>query len=128
MMYNPRESGLILRTGLSALKERCDNGPAWPRVLIVVVICSLTLSVTTRFSNVISSPTHTAKMVDGRSVEPKRQHLNRDAIRWLPPVVSSTVLVCVRLHPPIEPTGPSLPKDTFYETLYNRPPPSAISL
>jgi hypothetical protein len=100
----------------------------WSSALIAVVICSLTLSLATRFCNLVSSSVHTAKAVDRQSVDPRRQHLNRDASRWFPPVVGATFLERIAVPLQIEPADPLLPTDTFYETLYNRPPPYGILL
>jgi hypothetical protein len=96
--------------------------------LIPLVICSLTISLATRFCVHISSQAHTSKSVERRSVEPKRQHLNKDAIRWVASATPSTFFRPATLDLRVAPAQTPLPSHIADESLYNRPPPSGLSL
>jgi hypothetical protein len=97
----------------------------WRGVLIVVAICSLTVSLATRFYTPFSSKGHVVRAVERRSAEPKRQHLDRDATHWVAPVASFTLLEPSAVLHHVTFTGPLLPNHVFDESLYNRPPPSS---
>jgi hypothetical protein len=125
MMYNPPKSGLTLNTKLSTLEGRWINGRVWLRMLIGLVICSLTLSLATRFSAQASSQVPTAKSIERRSVEPKRQHLHRDMSGACVPAGTAAFSKPVVLHPPVAPVESGLPSPPSYPSLYNRPPPSS---
>jgi len=96
----------------------------WRIALIVIAICCLTVSVATRFWTSSSSPYQTVKSINHQSLDPKRQHLNKDAARWVSPSASFTVIAPVTIEISLAPAVPLLPKHVFSESLYNRPPPS----
>jgi hypothetical protein len=104
------------------------KGRGWRDLLIVIAIASLTLSLATRFWTPINSPVHTAKSLDHRSLAPKRQHLNLDAVRWVTPIASTSLFKPVTLYRRIAPPEPEIPDHLFADVLYNRPPPPAESL
>ncbi len=107
-------------------KNRKAGGREWRGVLVVIAICSLTLSVATRFWAPSISQSHiVTKSIDQRSVDPKRQHLNKDATRWVAPLIDFSILAPAAIEARLAPTGPILPKHVFTESLYNRPPPSS---
>jgi len=93
-------------------------------VLIVLVVCSLTFSLATRFWVPSASQSQTAKSVDHRSVEPKRQHLDRSGTQWVPADADSRIIEPARIEICLAPAGPLLPNHVFSDSLYNRPPPS----
>jgi hypothetical protein len=93
--------------------------------LIVIAICSLTVSVATRFWASSTSQSQTVKSVDHQSVDPKRQHLNKDACRWVSPSATFSIFAPVEIETRLAPAGPLLPKHVFSDSLYNRPPPSS---
>lgn len=96
--------------------------------VVALLICSLTLSLATRFCFRATSQVHTSKSIERRSVEPKRQHLSRDASRWVASVAPSTLLRPVTLYARVVPPETPLPNHIFGESLYNRPPPFGLSL
>jgi len=96
----------------------------WRGALIVIAICSLTFSLATRFW-ITPSPSHTTKSADRRSVDPKRQHLVRDATRWVAPSATFSSVETAPIETCLAPAGPLLPKHVFSDSLYNRPPPSS---
>lgn len=118
MLYNAPKRGLA-DCNMQLLIERRVG------VLIVIAVCSLTMSLAIRFSVPSSSPSHT---VSRRSVEPKRQHLEKDAIQW---VVSDANFI--NMEPAVVETSPApagllLTNQVFSNNLYNRPPPSSAFL
>jgi hypothetical protein len=108
---------------MQSLRHRGFGGRYSQRVLIAVAVCSLTFSVATRFWTPCSNQSHAVKAVDRRSGEPKRQHLDRDASRWVAPVAHFTIIEPGAIETRLAPTGPLLPKHVFSDSLYNRPPP-----
>jgi len=111
-MGNVRNHGNRTYSGLAAV--------------VTLLICSLTLSLATRFCFQVTSQVHTGKSIERRSVEPKRQHCNRDASRWATSVTPSTFLRQVTLYAPMEPAEIPLPNHAFDKSLYNRPPPFGV--
>ncbi len=110
---------------MQLLSRRSVSERGWRSALIVIGICSLTFSLATRFWVTSDSPSHTVRTVDRRSVEPKRQHLNRDAIRWVAPAADFSIIEPAPIEASLAPAGPPLPKHVFSDSLYNRPPPSS---
>ena len=93
------------------------------RVFIVVMlaICGLTVSLATRTFRLKVS--HTISVTSG-DAQAMRQHMDRDAARWVPPVPVFTVLYVPTFYPYVAPAGPPLASVLFDKSLYNRPPPS----
>jgi hypothetical protein len=85
------------------------------------MICSLTLSLATRFCTQFSSLVRIAHSVERRSVEPKR-HFIPDTIRW-GQVAGPAVWATARLYRRVASTKPLPRRDRLDESLYNRPPP-----
>ena len=106
------------------LTHRKVDARGWRGALIVIAICSLTVSLATRFWASSRSHTQIVKSVDHRPLDPKRQHLNKDASRWVAPSAAFSVIAPASIETRLAPAGPLLPKHVFTDTLYNRPPPS----
>jgi hypothetical protein len=101
------------------------GGSGWRNLLIAAAICSLTFSLATRFSIPTDSQAHTAKSVERRSVEPKRQHLDRDAAGWAAPIIAFENIEPADTEVSLASTEPIFPTHIFSSSLYNRPPPSS---
>ncbi len=108
------------------------DGRSWRALLIGVAICSLTLSLATRFSipvpaqmNALGSHVQVVKSVDNLSGEPNRQRLDRDSTRFAAPVVSCTCLEPPVLYLPAVPSEPLRSSDILSLIFYNRPPPAS---
>jgi hypothetical protein len=125
MLYNPAKWTMHDGPMQSLiLGNRKVDAHGWRSALIVIAICSLTVSVATRFWASSSSQSQTVKSVDHQPVDPKRQHLNKDAARWVSPSAFFSVIAPVTIEASLSPAVPLLPKHVFSESLNNRPPPS----
>jgi hypothetical protein len=103
--------------------------PGWCAAVILVAVCSLIVSVATRYSYTGDASSTTVKAAQiHTSPEAKRQRLAKDAADWMPPVIYFSVLQSPSSYPRIAPAGPPVPGLLFEESLYNRPPPSFESL
>ena len=107
-------------------ERRFERG--WRGALVAIAICSLTLSVATRFWATGSSQSTVVKSIERRVAEPKRQHLDRDAARWVSPSIDFSSVELPAVETRLAPAGPLLPKHVFSDSLYNRPPPSSLFL
>jgi hypothetical protein len=103
------------RYGLTAVFQK------WRVFIIVLAICGLTVSVATRTFRL---KIHHSVSVTSGDAQAKRQHLDRDATRWAPPVPVFTVLPIATFYPFVAPAGPPIPSTLFDQSLFNRPPPS----
>jgi hypothetical protein len=104
------------RYGLMAALQK------WRVFIIVLAICGLTISVATRTFRL---KIHDSASVTSGDAQAKRQHLDRDAARWAPPVPVFTVLQVPTFYPFVAPAGPPIPSTLFDESLFTRPPPSS---
>jgi hypothetical protein len=97
---------------------------AWRILVITLAICGLTVSLATRTFRLHSSDT--AKVISSTS-QAMRQHLDRDAVRWVPPVPILVAQQAPTYYPRFAPAGPPLPTVLFDEHLANRPPPFSLT-
>jgi hypothetical protein len=89
---------------------------------IPVMLLSLTVSLASRtFHLTLSHHPVVESSVPHQAV---RQHLDRDAVEWTPPVPRFTVLEASGFDNRWLPALSSLPDQPWHDTLYNRPPPS----
>ena len=95
--------------------------PRWYVLVIILAICGLTVSLATR-TFCLTFP-HTSTLQSG-SAQAIRQHMDRDAAQWAPPVPILTALQAPVFYPRVAPAGPPMPSVLFDESLSNRPPPS----
>lgn len=102
------------------------HGSRWSKLVLMLIICSLSFSVATRFCLTTGSHFHTIKTVDNQSPEPKRQHLDRDAVHWVTPVAVALFLEHVTVYPHLFTADTLPPGHVFDESLYNRPPPPSL--
>jgi hypothetical protein len=87
----------------------------------MLAILGLSVSLATRTFRLQSSDT--VKVTSSTS-QAMRQHLDRDAVRWVPPVPILVALQVPTFYPRVAPAGPPVPTVLFDERLANRPPPS----
>ena len=91
------------------------------RLLILLSIFALTGSLVTRTFHSELSFGITAQSNSPHAV---RQHLDRDAIRWVAPVPNFSPLRASTFHSSMVTAVSPLPSLIADENLYNRPPPS----
>jgi hypothetical protein len=109
-----------------SVRERRSRIHSGLGVVISLLICCLALSLATRFCIQVASQAHLTKSLERRSIEPKRQQLNRDVSRWALSVASATFLEPVMLDQPAVPADTPLLRQVFDQSLYNRPPPVGL--
>jgi hypothetical protein len=100
----------------------------WCTAIVLVAVCSLTVSLVTRYTAPLGISSRTAKTlrISGAAAA-KRQHLAKDAVDWMPPVIRIRLLVPSSFSSTVAIDAPVL--NCFSEqSLYNRPPPSGIFL
>ncbi len=97
-------------------------GKCWRRLVILLAIVGISCSLATRTFRLSASNGLTAHDATSQGM---RQHLDRDAVRWTPPVQVSIDLKAPTFYPRVAPAGPPLPGIVLDDPLYNRPPPSA---
>jgi len=89
-----------------------------------MAVCSLAISVTTRYSSPETAPASLVKASRcGSSLEPLRQRLTDDAANWIPPVIVSSPLEEPASYPPVAAEKPAVADPSFASLLYYRPPP-----
>lgn len=98
--------------------------PAWRIFVVVIAMLSLTVSLATRTFRLSSSD---KVQVTSSTSQAVRQHLDRDAVRWNPPVQVHFALQAPTYYPRFAPAGPPLPTVLFDESFTNRPPPSLLT-
>jgi hypothetical protein len=81
---------------------------------LVLTLATRTFRCTTSHSTAIQS----------NSPQAMRQHMDRDAPLWTPPVQALALFQPTAFYPRIAPTEPPLAVPLLDESLYNRPPPS----
>jgi hypothetical protein len=107
-------------------RENADVGRSsalsWRGALIGVVMLSLIVSLATRTFHQTIPQGVTAH---SNTAQAMRQHMVRDAARWVPPVFVHTAQQAPVFYPHVAPAGPPNPTLLLIEEgLYNRPPPS----
>ena len=112
---------MLAATPSEDLRFLSRQRPRWYVLLIVLAICGLTVSLATRTFRLTIPHGPTAQSADSHAM---RQHMNRDATQWAPPVPVLSIEQAPVSYPRVAPAGPPLPGVFFYESLSNRPPPA----
>ena len=92
----------------------------WCRLVIVLAVAGLICSLATRTFR-LSTEQHAS--VKSGAAQGMRQHLDRDATRWVPPTRTLVILEAPTFYPRVAPAGPPVRGLILEESLYNRPPP-----
>jgi len=102
--------------------SRCRR---WCSTIVLLAVCSLTVSVATRYSQDPTTLCGAAKTIQKLTCQqPRCQRLLKNAAVWIPPAVSSHIPRAPKSYPRVTPAEPGLSNLVFEESLYNRPPPS----
>lgn len=101
----------------------------WCALVVLLAVCSLTISVATRYNSPETTTNSAHKSLQKHcSEEPSRQRLEKSASTWAPPIVISTAVHAPSLHFSVAYVGPEIPNPSFVSSLYYRPPPFAFSV
>lgn len=99
---------------------------AFSALLVLVAVCSLAVSVATRYSSpAYSSTSKTSVLQKQSSSEPGRQRLTKSVANWLPAVVQHATLQSPASYQPLSPAEPPVISSFLDKSLCNRPPPSS---
>lgn len=94
----------------------------WCTAVVLVAVCTLTLSVATRYSFCGSTANESVTTVQNhQSWTPGLQRL-LNAANWMPPVVESAIFHDPDSYPHVTPCGPTVSSVLLEKNLYNRPP------
>jgi hypothetical protein len=107
--------------GMEKSKNTRSDPRSIPRLLLVLTIFALTASVVTRTFRVQVLQCVTAQSNSPQAV---RQHLDRDATQWAPPILHFTPLLVFAFAPRTPTMWLRLPSLLLDESLFDRPPPS----
>jgi hypothetical protein len=119
--------GLQTAPAMSLLRH-FDNGrrKSWCAVVVLAAVCSLIVSVATRYSSSWDVSAPAVKTLRGHTTpEAKRQRLDKDAADWVPPLVGFDVLRSPSSYPRTAPAQTPAQNRFLEESLFNRPPPSS---
>jgi len=101
----------------------------WCALVVLLAVCSLTVSVATRYSSSFDPSSPTVKTVQTHTTpDAKRQRLAKNAATWVPPLVCFDVLRSPSSYSRIAPAEPPIRSFLLEENLYNRPPPYSAFL
>jgi high-affinity Fe2+/Pb2+ permease len=95
--------------------------PAFYLLVGCLVVIALSFSLATRVFHLQVSNSITIQSISSQGI---RQHMDSDAVHWVPPLPQRQIFEAVSFYPRIAPAGPPLPALLFDKSLYNRPPPS----
>lgn len=97
----------------------------WCTAIVLLAVCALTLSVTTRYGTSQAAPDRTQITVTTiHAWTPGLQRLLNNASTWIPPVIVAVILQNPGYYPHIAPTIPTVSGVLLEKNLYNRPPPA----
>ncbi len=97
--------------------------------IVLIAVCSLALSVATRYNSIQTDSTASITRVQKHvAPEPRRPRLLKTAAPLMAPPVGRVVLQAPSSYPRIAPAGLPIPGVLLEEKLYNRPPPSSLHL
>lgn len=106
-----------------------SRGKAFSAMLVLVAVCSLAISVATRYcAPEYLSPAKTTVTHKHASSEQSRQRLTQSTANWLPPVVQDDTLESPSEYQSVTPVQPVFISPFLGQSLSNRPPPFSFSL
>jgi len=101
----------------------------WCIAIVLLAVCTLTISVATRYSRSQGPADETLTAVQTHhSSTPGLQRLLNNAATWIPPLVETAVFHDPGYYPHIAPSDSPISSVLLERNLYNRPPPSLFSL
>src|SRR5579864_695308 len=121
MLKNARLAMLRLSNPKNLSRKR------WCTAIVLLAVCTLTLSVATRYS-VCPSATNQGQVVHNHQSWSGLQRLLNNATTWIPPLVESAIFHDPKSYPHVVESRPRIVSVLLEKNLYNRPPPSAFFL
>lgn len=101
----------------------------WCTAIVLVAVCTLTISVATRYSSSPGPADQTLTAVQKHhSLRPGLQRLLNNAATWMPPVVETAIFHDPGHYSNIVASDSPISSALLERNLYNRPPPSLFSL
>lgn len=100
----------------------------WCTAIVLIAVCALTVSVATRYGAPVASDAKVSVLQSQSPWEPGIQRLLNNAATWIPPVIISVLLQDPGFYPHVAPSRTIFPSVLLESDLYNRPPPTSISL
>jgi len=101
----------------------------WCTAIVLVAVCTLTISVATRYSSSQGPIDQTLTAVQKHHcLRPGLQRLLNNAATWMPPVVEAAIFHDPGHYRSIVPSDPPISSVLLERNLYNRPPPSLFPL
>jgi len=122
----------MLRIGLAAMLRftylRHPNCRRWWTAVVLVAVCTLTLSVATRYNFCGSAANESVTTTQNhQSWTPGLQRLLNNAASWMTQVIVSAIFRNPASYLHVVQTGPTVSSVVLEKNLYNRPPPPALS-
>jgi len=123
----------MLRIALLGMLQLANLGrpcrKRWCTAIVLVAVCTLTISVATRYGHYQGPADETLTAVQKHhSLMPGLQRLLNNAATWTPPLVEAAIFRDPGRHPHIGPSDSPISSVLLEKNLYNRPPPTEFSL
>ena len=101
----------------------------WCTAIVLVAVCTLTISVATRYCRSLSPADEALTAVQkNHSLTPGLQRLLNNASTWMPPRVEAAIFHNPGQYPHIAPSDSPISSVLLEKNPYNRPPPFLLSL
>src|SRR5579871_1956868 len=92
----------------------------WSWLVVILATTALSCCLATRTFRLSASQSIS---VHSAATQGMRQHLDRDAVRWVPPVRTFVDIDAPSFYPRVAPAGPPVAALLLDSPLYKRPPP-----
>lgn len=113
---------------LSMTNDANGRCARWCALVVLLAVCSLTVSVATRYNAPEIAASATKSLQKHSSQEPGRQRLTNNAATWMPPFLVSAVRYALAPYSRVAIARPDIPNLFYISSLYYRPPPSSFFL
>ena len=101
----------------------------WCTAIVLIAVCTLTISVATRYGFTQSPADGTLTVVQKHhSLTPGLQRLLNNAATWIPPLVVAVIFQDLGHYSNVAPSNSPISSVLLESQLYNRPPPSVLFL
>lgn len=119
----------IARLAMLRLTNMGNHGrKRWCTAIVLLAVCTLTVSVATRYSVSPSATNKSHAVVEADKSWTGLQRLLNNAATWMPPLVEAEIFHDPGYYPHVARSRPPVLTVLLEKNLYNRPPPSASFL